>query len=278
VTVVSRRDLASVEAVASIEQVLAREGQDYAVVANETGSHLDAVERLASAGYEGKLLVEKPVFRSVADFPANRFAAAFVAYNLRFHPLLERLHALLQEEEAVTASIYVGQYLPDWRPGTDYRQSYSARGEAGGGVLRDLSHDLDYACWLFGAWQRVTALGGHLSELDIASEDAFALLVEAERCPVVTVQMSYLDRNPRRQIVVNTRRRTFFVDLVANRMLIDGEQQDVRLERDSTYRAMHEAIFWDDGAQACRVDEALEVLRLIDAAHTAAERQSWVFA
>jgi hypothetical protein len=66
----------------------------------------------------------------------------------------------LDGRSAITVSAYVGQDLRDWRPGRDHRTTASATQQAGGGVLRDLSHELDYLLWLFGPWQRVAALGG----------------------------------------------------------------------------------------------------------------------
>jgi len=245
-------------------------------VANETAAHFDAVRELGAAGFRGRLLVEKPLFQKVAAFPRAHFSEVCVAYNLRFHPVLAALHALLKDETPISASVYVGQYLPDWRPGSDYRQSYSAVGEQGGGVLRDLSHDIDYACWLLGRWKRVAALGGKFSDLEISSDDCFALLFETERCPVVTVQMSYLDRVPRRQIVINTRNQTFCADLVANRLTVGSERRDITVERDTTYRAMHEAILRGDGSVACNVEEAMDILRLIEAAEQAATSGNWV--
>ena len=44
----------------------------------------------------------------------------------------------------------VGQYLPEWRKNTDYRKGVSARQDLGGGVLLELSHEIDYIQWIFG--------------------------------------------------------------------------------------------------------------------------------
>ena len=46
--------------------------------------------------------------------------------------------------EAETSS-----YLPSWRKTVDYTKSYSAFPNRGGGVLLDLSHEIDYLKWLF---------------------------------------------------------------------------------------------------------------------------------
>ena len=39
-------------------------------------------------------------------------------------------------------------FLPDWRKNIAYSKSYSSIKKQGGGVLLDLSHELDYATYL----------------------------------------------------------------------------------------------------------------------------------
>lgn len=275
-SVVSARDIGVASVRRSIADAINDNAPDYVVIANETVRHHGSVQELAAARFRGSVLVEKPLFHEVAAVPANDFDRLLVAYNLRFHPVLQRVRDLLAGEELVSASIYVGQYLPSWRPGTDYHSSYSASRAGGGGVLRDLSHDLDYALWLLGPWQRVAALGGQLSELEIDSEDAFALLLETERCPLVSVQLNYLDRTPRRQLVINTRRRTIAADFIVGEVSVDGERQHFAVDRDAPYRAMHEAILTGRGEAACTVTGALDVLALIQAAERAAADRQWV--
>lgn len=274
--VVSARENGDFFTVRTVEDAIDRDPSTYVVVANETARHRETVDRLIAGGFAGTVLVEKPIFDTARPAAVNEFRRLLVAYNLRFHPVLMRLRELLAGEEAVSASVYIGQYLPDWRPGTDYRLSYSAHRAAGGGVLRDLSHDLDYTLWLFGRWKRVAAIGGQLSTLEVDSDDVFALLMRTERCPVVTLQLSYLDRMPRRQVVVNTQRHTFAADLIAGTIVVDGVIEKFAIDRDTTYRAMHDAILDGDMGTVCDVDAALEVLILVEGAERAATDGNWI--
>ena len=155
----------------------------YVVVANRTADHKSTIHALAAAGYTGRVLVEKPLFSSLSPLPTHQFQSLHVAYNLRFHPVLRALHGAIEGHRVLSVQAYAGQYLPDWRTGRDYRDSYSADRAQGGGVLRDLSHEFDYLGWLLGPWIRATALGGHLSTLEIDSEDVAVVLAAYTACP-----------------------------------------------------------------------------------------------
>ncbi|HXY99720.1 MAG TPA: Gfo/Idh/MocA family oxidoreductase [Stellaceae bacterium] len=276
VAAVSRRADAAPRCYASLGEALARETPGYVVVANETSAHRASLAALAEAGFSGTVLVEKPLFAEPAPLPENRFAGLYVGYNLRFHPLLAELKRLLAVEPALSAQIYVGQYLPDWRPGRDYRATASATRAAGGGVLRDLSHELDYMRWLFGPCRQVAALSGRSGALDIDSEDVAALLLAFERCPVATLQLNYLDRPGAREIVVNTAHRTLRADLRRGSLHLDGEVRLFPAARDDTYLAQHRSALGNRREALCTAEEGAAAVALIAAAEQAAASGAWV--
>ena len=97
------------------------------------------------------------------------------AYNLRFSPSLLEFKKQLQEK--IIGNIYsvrseIGQYLPSWRPDFDYRMSVSANESLGGGVLLELSHEVDYLRWIFGPVDWVISNISKQSDLDIDVEDS----------------------------------------------------------------------------------------------------------
>ena len=176
---------------------------------------------------------------------------------------------MLSGHKILSVQIYCGQYLPIWRPQRDYRQSYSAFRAEGGGVLRDLSHELDYMQWLFGPWKNVYAVGGKYSSLEIDSEDCCTILCQTSNVPVISVQLNYLDRRVQREIIVNTDIDTFKVDLIAGELFQEGENgrqhYQFRTERNDTYLAMHTAILQHRTSEVCSFKEGLETVRLIEA-------------
>jgi predicted dehydrogenase len=276
VAVVSRRAVDYEPSFRSIAEAVRDFQPDYVVIANETSAHGTAVDELVRSGFSGRVLIEKPL--AVAAAALSRFALAAVGYNLRFHPVMAALAEEIQGEPLISIHAYGGQYLPDWRPDTDYRRSYSADPARGGGVLRDLSHELDYLLWLGGGWRRVAALGGKLGPLEITADDCWGLLLELERCRVAAVQINYLDRPGRRQLVVNTAKHTYFADMGRGLLCCDGEERSFSVERDAMYLAEHRAMLAGDASRLCSSEQGARVMALIGAAERAAVQGTWIAA
>ncbi len=149
----SSRSGASVEGVADVYSLPVGETFDFAIVSNPTSCHANTVRELLALNIP--LFIEKPLFSSLGQEKLleeirRRGVLTYVACNMRFMDTLQYLHAHVGELKVNEVNVYCGSYLPDWRPGTDWRGSYSARPELGGGVHLDLIHELDYVCWIFG--------------------------------------------------------------------------------------------------------------------------------
>ena len=275
VAIVTQQSLESYPHYPSLEEAVSSEKPEYVVVANRTSAHHHSLWELSRLGFQGITLVEKPLFHEIFPYPGGK-QKIFVGYNLRFHPVVQRLYSLLQSAQILTMQVYVGQYLPTWRPQQDYRASYSAHREEGGGVLLDLSHELDYLRWMLGEWTSLTALGGHVSTLEITSDDIFLLLLSMERCPALTLQMNYLDRVTHREILINTNEHTIKADLVHSTLSLDGISQSFEINRDDTYRKQHASILQHDFQYLCSLEEGMKVLQMIKAAEQAAQEQTWI--
>ena len=274
VTTVSRRGNGDHQ---SIPEAVAGARPDYAVVATETSQHAESLRELTEAGFRGSVLVEKPLFAHSGPIPDYPFASLVVGYNLRFHPVMTAFAERLGGRSAITVSAYVGQDLRDWRPGRDHRTTASATQQAGGGVLRDLSHELDYLLWLFGPWQRIAALGGSSGARQVDVDDHLDLLLEMQRAQAVQVHMDYLDQPGIRKIRINLPEETIEADILGGRLVVNGTAHEYPSGRDESYKRMHLAVLNGQGP-ICTFAEGLAVMDLIDASERAMQSRMWVAA
>ena len=276
VCVVTRQEIASYPCFHSVQEAWEHTSYEYVVIANKTCDHYKTLLELVDLDYRGILLVEKPLFEKVYPIPEHHFQHIHVAYNLRFHPIIKDIRAMISTKAIYSIHAYVGQYLPDWRPGTNYQHSYSASRVQGGGALRDLSHELDYVTWLTGEWQCMTAVGGTLGDLGIESDDVFCVLMETTRCPMVVVQMNYLDRHSRRELILNVQGMSLKADLIANTLERNHECKQYHVERNDTYRKQHQAMLSGKLSHLCSFEQGMAVLELIESAEIASEKKLWI--
>ena len=197
-------------------------------VSTPSSQHLDIAQRAADAGCH--LFIEKPLSHTLDGVDRLRETVrsnglvAMVGCQWRFHPCVLWLRDRLQAGtlgRLERAEIDYGEYLPDWHPYEDYRTSYAARAELGGGVVLTQIHDYDLAWWLFGASRTVTATGGRKSQLDIDVEDTVDARFEGGAVPV-RVRQSFASKAPRRSITVAGEHGSVTVDLFAARISTDS--------------------------------------------------------
>jgi predicted dehydrogenase len=132
-----------------------------------------------------------------------------VGYNFRFYIPFQKIYETLTANmigRVLSIQSHAGQYLPDWRPERDYRKSVSAIKELGGGVMLELSHELDYMRWFCGDVNLVTALSGHLSDLEIDVDDTAEIILQFNNGAIGHVHLDMIDRSAFRSCrIIGTR-------------------------------------------------------------------------
>jgi len=184
-----------------LDEALA-ERPEAVIISNPTSLHLGVARAAAEAGCH--LFIEKPLahemrgVNDLLDLIESKKLVTLVGYQWRFHPCLLALRDVLQANtigHVIAVRARFGEYLPNWHSYEDYRQSYAARRELGGGVLLTQIHDFDYLGWLFGWPRRLFCVGGKLSNLEIDVEDTASTLMECEvegRSVPIHLQQDYL--------------------------------------------------------------------------------------
>ena len=174
---------------------------DGVVIANPTALHLPTAIPAAQGG--ASILMEKPVSSSLDGL--NALGAALeqgggkllMGYQFRFHPGLQKIADLLSEGaigRPLSARAHWGEYLPNWHPWEDYRKSYSARSDLGGGVVLTLCHPLDYLRWLLGEVEGVWSIIGKISDLEIQVEDVAEIGLTFASGAIASVHLNYYQR------------------------------------------------------------------------------------
>ncbi|MES2770824.1 MAG: Gfo/Idh/MocA family oxidoreductase [Pseudomonadota bacterium] len=263
------------------------------IIANPAPFHLPVAMALAEAG--SHLLLEKPIAhssRGVAELialSARRKVRLHIAYNLRFLASLQRFRECVHSGQighVHTIRCEVGQYLPSWRPEQDYRATVSAQAALGGGVLLELSHEIDYLRWIFGELEWVHGNLLRQGALEIDVEDSAHLLLgfvprAGEQQAVANVSLDFIRRDTTRYCLALGSEGSLRWDGISGQLMhYTPEQAEWRElfahtpKRDDTYRMQLENML--DGiasgvAPAVTGSDALAVMQIIEAIRLSAQ-------
>lgn len=267
IDIVTKRQIKDLSTYEYLELVSDLNVYDYFVISSETNRHFEQLKILESKVVDKLIFCEKPLFESkkVLENSKNRI---FVGYVLRYHPLLQKLKALLENDKAIYANVRCGQYLPNWRPNTDYRDCYSAHKNQGGGVLLDLSHEIDYVQWLLGPIVELKSYQLHQSDLEINSDDLVLIIGKTNRAIATNISIDYISKSTHRNIRIETNKNSFDLDLINNTLVVTDKEGNSKklsspeLKRNDSFKDMHCDIL---GLQeyACTFEEGINVMETI---------------
>ena len=199
----SDEELAGYPSGTDIHMALKEHKPDGVIVANPTALHLDIAIPAAEAGCH--ILLEKPVSHSLDRLADLQQAAQksgsriLVGFQFRYHPTLNKARQLTQTGvlgQVLTVHAHWGEYLPNWHPWEDYRQSYAARADLGGGVILTLTHPLDYLRFIVGEIDALWSFNGHISPLEMDVEDVAEIGLKFTNGAVGGVHLNYVQRPP----------------------------------------------------------------------------------
>ena len=263
------------------------------IVANPTSLHLDVAIPAAQAGCS--ILMEKPVSHSLKgtdqlEKALRKHGGSFLAgFHFRYHPGLVQVREWLSEEcigKVVSIQSFWGEYLPGWHPWEDYKISYAARADLGGGVVNTLSHPFDYLRWMFGEVQSLQALTSS-DGLNLPVEDSADILLKFRSGSIASIHLDYLRRPPRHTVeIIGTRGTITWDNANGSARCYDVEKNDwvqvtppEGFERNHLFLAeMRHFLNVIRGEEQphCSLEDGLAVIRITQAVHKSASRSALV--
>lgn len=253
--------------VESLDQIVSTQ-PDLAIVASPAPYHMRHAMVLINAGIP--VLIEKPVTVDIEEVDALidarriRNAQVSVGYCLRFMPSAVVVKNMLSKScigQILNISIEVGHFLPDWRKTKNYRDTVSANRCLGGGALLELSHEFDYARWIFGELRPNVAILRSSEVLNLEVEDLVDVLALSGEGAVVSIHLDFLQRNAYRRCRIIGSQGSLEWNLVENSIKLSDKvgqrmiYQDPLWDRNKMYLDMLKSfILFDEDKIKQRVD------------------------
>lgn len=244
-----------------------------AFITNPTALHMPTAIACARRGIA--LFIEKPLGDSMdgsselIDLVRARKLPTYVAFVLRFHPVIKKLRELIQGKNVLHLRCICSSFLPLWRPGRDHLKGYSAQSALGGGVITDLSHEIDYISWLLGGVMNINGCYGRQGEVTVDSEDYADILLACPRAPA-NLHINFLSQQSKREITIDCADATFVGDIIEQKVRVFrahklAEEIVCAVEPDDIFRRQHEYFFshLDDEYMMNNIFEAFELMEKI---------------
>lgn len=194
---------------------------DAIFITNPTEKHFETLKVFHNKGKH--FFIEKPAVslhqvEEAKGFTLRDNSVYYVACPLRYNAVIQYIKQNIAPNDVISIRSISSSYLPDWRPGQDYRKTYSAHKDMGGGVSIDLIHEWDYLTYLFGWPERVHSYIGKKSSLEIDSDD-YAIYIAEYPDKITELHLDYFGRKTVREIELFTKDDTIIGDIVNNRII-----------------------------------------------------------
>lgn len=219
---------------------------DAVFVTNPTSLHYETVVKFLPAAKA--FFIEKPVFDSaqkdMSAFSAYPDTVFYVACPLRYCKVLQYVAKNIDYRKAISVRAISSSYLPDWRPGQDYRDCYSAHRDMGGGVAIDLIHEWDYLTNFFGMPGKCFTIQDKISGLEIDSDDIAVYIAKAGNT-AIELHLDYFGRKTLRTLELYMPDETIVCNIEDGRIdfLKSGESVILEEDRDEYQMAEIEHFF-----------------------------------
>jgi len=238
----------------------------YIVIASVTSLHFKHLKYIEKNFSNKKILIEKPIFEKYKKLKIKK-NKVFVGYNLRFNRAINFVKNFIVNKKVIDIKILCNSYLPNWRKNINYKKSSSASKSLGGGVILDLSHELDYARYLFGDILVKFIVKGKFSNLSINTEDLLKLYGKIGKANL-SIDLNYYSKIEKRTLTIDGMNFSIFVDLKKNYLEVKKNNscyvKKFSNTADDTYISQHKEILMEKPSHACNYRFALDTMKLID--------------
>ena len=238
---------------------------DFIIICSPATKHLNDLKLIEKNLKKINVLIEKPLFNKYEEINIsslkNRY---FVGYNLRFHPVIDHIKKFTSKKKVFFVNVFCTSFLPDWRK-KDYKKSVSASKKFGGGVLLELSHEIDYIYWIFKNLKIDYSFNKKISKLKINTDDILCMFMNNKNNITFNVVLNFFSKINNRKIHIDGKDFSLSGDLIKNELTINKNNKKIKKKFGiiDTYYIQNKKILSRRYKNLCNLNEGLRTLKLI---------------
>ena len=211
---------------------------DIIFIVNDTSAHIETLNLMKD--YSDNFFIEKPLSLNLNGINLEDYENKniYTACPMRYSSVMDYIKNNIDFTKVYSVRAICSTYLPDWRPGVDYRNNYSAKKELGGGVTLDLIHEWDYLIYLLGFPEQIFNLNRKVSHLEISSDD-LSIYIAGYKDKLVELHLDYFGRIPTRKVEFYLKEGTIVGDFIANSIILENNEKLILQKEDIYIKEMN---------------------------------------
>lgn len=239
---------------------------DYIIIANETYLHYKTLKFINSIFKDKKILIEKPIFEK--QYSLKLYNKVFVNYNLRVHPLIEKMKNIIAKKSFNYVNMTCFSDVLKWRKNIKFSKSYSSSKKKGGGVLKELSHEIDLMYYLFNVKKNLFKYKKKLSNLSGDADDTAVIIAEENNKRLIVISLNYSSQFNYRRIIVSGDNYSLNLDLKKNVLVKTNKKNKYTISSNlnnlDLLQKVHSSIILSKNTcRLCNFQEALKVMKIL---------------
>ena len=260
---------------------LKKKNIDAVFITSPANEHYKALKILYTEDLN--FFIEKPIFHKNYDMSKiekylknNNHLICQIGYVFRHDDIFHKFKYLLSQNylgKIENIKIYCGSDLSKWRSQKNLKHSISLNKLKGGGVLLELSHEIDYCLWLFGKIKFIKAdlinSGKFLSKV----EDMANILMINDKKQEINMHLNFCQDKSERFCMVTGKKGVIKIDLINRFIKVNTEKLSKKIIFKSQLNEIYKKqidIFFNSiylkKKSSVPVSEGLKVLDIIEKA------------
>ena len=238
----------------------------YIILCAPSSDHYKYINKIENLFLGINVLIEKPLFNKYYRTLKNYNNNYFIGFNLRFHPVIKFIKKFIVKKKIIFVNIHSGSYLPNWRKGKDYKKTVSAQKKLGGGVLLELSHEIDLLSWMFKKIKIINVFNKKISKLRIDCDDILSAQGLINDKIYLNLNLNFFSRNNQRKIQIDGDKFSIEGDFIENKISIfEKKRKIIKFNNYNMKRSYFDQYkdFFQSKKIICTFKKAIKTQRLI---------------
>ena len=216
----------------NIDNIVPKTNKAIAIICSAASMHINDAENVAKKGFH--ILLEKPLtipgikIKRLLKLCKDQKLKTLVGYNMRFTNIIKSVLNIIDNNNygvIKNIEISVETDFRKWRKNLNYKKTVSFNKNLGGGVINELSHEIDYLNLLFGKPKKVTVNNKTTNSYSDIETHINATFEYAKKYPSIKMNLNMLSSQTSRYCKIYYDNSFIKVDHIKNSISIKNDKQ-----------------------------------------------------